>query len=441
MPVNQTLGDIVKLGDMPLEQKEQIADSIIYNAKHKGEFYTQVNNRKLDQNKTSMTFIRSYLPEIDKTSDRYTNGLIEGVTPDPETLNEAEFSVHVTENGWYYTFTNKALNHSWHDTKTRCTNFLGNLFRTYHDEKIADAYLSSANIITGASLIEYKDLLRIATILRKNHAQKINGYYILRVASEVADAMLLTYKELFTHTTQKENVIEGEIGEIAGFRVIVSTLQAFEESGSNYPFVAYGLNEKGDYPVSKVSYDNMAEKIILTPLGGLGNDPLHQRGSIGLYLDGHGFYVEDDSVCVRGTMASSAITSASSSATLSHEKDGKKFVFDEAYASNKTGSNLVRRITPEYDYVKINRYSASTTANTLTLKAKKEDGTDWTFGTGTGKVTAVSGNTSVATISGATLTTAGVGVTTVVITENDNANNKTIITVEVLNGTGTGVVA
>ena len=49
-----------------------------------------------------MVFYRSYLPKIDKTSERYVNGLLEGVTPDPEQINEAEFSVSVIENGWYH---------------------------------------------------------------------------------------------------------------------------------------------------------------------------------------------------------------------------------------------------------------------------------------------------------------------------------------------------
>ena len=39
MPKIQTLGDIIKLGDLPIEEKEQISDAILYSAEHQGELY------------------------------------------------------------------------------------------------------------------------------------------------------------------------------------------------------------------------------------------------------------------------------------------------------------------------------------------------------------------------------------------------------------------
>ena len=210
----KTFGEIVKLGDLPQEEKEQIRDAIIYSAEHEGEFYSEVNKTPLDENRTSMTFTRSYLPEIDKTSDRYKNGLVEGVTPDPEQINEADFTVPVNENGWYYRFTRKALNHAFRSIKQRCIKFLQNIFKSYHDEKIADAYLSSANIVTNIDLLKLNDLLTLHTILFKNGAVEFNGFYKLKVAPEIADQMLIAYKDLITHTTQKESIVKGEIGEI-----------------------------------------------------------------------------------------------------------------------------------------------------------------------------------------------------------------------------------
>lgn len=307
-----TFGEIIKLGDLPIEEKTMIRDSIIYSAEHEAEFYADTNKEKLDANKTSMSFVRSYLPKIDKTSDRYKNGLVEGVTPEPEQITEAEFSVPVNENGWYYKFTNKVLNHAWTDTRTKCSKNLQNLFKTYHDEKIADAYLSVANIVTDCDLLKLEDLLRLTDILYLNGATPFDGgFYKLRVAPEVASKMLVTYKDIITHTTEKNAVIDGEIGEISGFRVIKSKLQAFKKGTSGYPFVAYGKTAKDEYPVSICSYDDLNAEIIFTPLGALGNDPLKQRGSIALHLDGHAFYVFDDSIAVRGTQASTGITEVS----------------------------------------------------------------------------------------------------------------------------------
>ncbi len=436
MPVkNQTLGEMIKLGDLPLEEKEQIADSIRYSAEHNSEFFGEVNHEKLDANRTSMVFMRSYLPKIDKTSDRYINGLVEGITPEPEQINEAEFSVAVNEIGWYYKYTNKALNHSWLDIKGRCSKFLQNIFISYHDEKIADAYLSSANVVTGCDLTALKDLLRLNTILFKNGAVPFEGgFYKLRVAPEVGDAMLVAYKDLITHTTQKEAVVQGEIGEVAGFRIIKSRLQAFAKSGNNYPFVAYGKTLKGEYPVSICAYDNMAESIVVTPLGGLGDDPLKQRGAIGLYVDGHGFYVFDDSVCVRGVSDGSAWTLSTAVGT----NLGADLVLNDGARSQKRADGGAREIVPEYDYVKIHRYSGSSgsTANTLTLKANKADGTAWVFGSSATNLNTRSHTPSVATVSGATVTVAGLGVATIELFAVDNPNLKTFVVVEVVAGNG-----
>lgn len=306
----ETLKDIIKLGDLPEEQKEQILDAIIYSAEHQTEMYNQTNKYELDQNKTSLTYIKSFLPKIDKTSDRYKNGLVEGVTPDPEQINEAAYSVNVVENGWYYKFTNKMLNHSWHSIKETCTKFLQNLFNSYHDEKIADEYLSVANIITDAIETSDKDafyesLLNLKSILFVSKATPVDGmYYIFKSNVAVTDKMLSSFKDIITHTTEKNALIKGEIGELAGFRLVSSALQAFEvDDEKKAPFVVYGKNNKGRYPVSTVSYDKTNAKIFFNDLGKGENDPLHQRGSIALYVDGHGFFVEDDSCAIRGQIS------------------------------------------------------------------------------------------------------------------------------------------
>lgn len=400
----KTFGEIIKLGDLPIEQKEQILDSIIFSAEHEGELYTEVNHEKLDANKTSMTFVRSYLPEIDKTSDRYKNGLVEGVTPDPEQINEAEFAVTVNENGWYYRFTNKALNHAWSDIKVRCSKFLQNLFKTYHDEKIADAYLSSANTVTSVNLLTLDDLLKLGTMLYKNGATEFEGgFYKLKVAPEVADKMLVTYKDIITHTTQKESVVKGEIGEIGGFRVIKSRLQAFAAKDSGYPFIAYGKTAKGEYPVSICSYDDLNAQIIFTGLGGLGNDPLKQRGSIGLHVDGHGFYVFDDSICITGFQAASGISSVS------------KF--------NDANRSQLQRTGAAASNINLN-------ASVLTLKVGETFDLVATDGEGdsVSGVTYTSANTAIVTVATAKITAVAKGLTYVKAVK---SGKETVVVVEV----------
>lgn len=402
----KTFGEIVKLGDLPQEEKEQIRDAVIYSAEHEGEFYSEVNKTPLDENRTSMTFTRSYLPEIDKTSDRYKNGLVEGVTPDPEQINEADFTVPVNENGWYYRFTRKALNHAFRSIKQRCIKFLQNIFKSYHDEKIADAYLSSANIVTNIDLLKLNDLLTLHTILFKNGAVEFNGFYKLKVAPEIADQMLIAYKDLITHTTQKESIVKGEIGEIGGFRVIKSKLQAFKVSEGKGKFVAYGLTTKGEYPVGITSYDDMNAEIIYHKPGTNGNDELNQRGSIGLYVDGHGFYVYDDAICVTGT------------ATIADLKNVD--IFDNSKRSNLVSTTIAA--SNLYPNVTVFELKAGTAQ---TLVVTDEEGTTIAADT----LTYESTNTDVATVSTAGVVT-GVkqGTSRIVISKDDKVN---VVTVKV----------
>lgn len=307
----ETLASMVKLGDLPEEEKTKLVEAIFFNVEHEAEFFDQVNKVKLDENRTSITYTRTYLPKIDKTSSRYKNGLVEGVTPSPEQFNEADFSVPVTEMGWYFRFTNKTLYHSYHDLKSDFVSYLSNLCASYHDEKIADAYLSSANVVTNIDLLSADDLLTLNTILYKNNAKPFGDYYKLVVAPEIANKMLLAFKDLITHTTEKNALVTGEIGELCGFRVIRSRLQAFQCSEGKGRFVAYGKTMKGEYPVSIVAYDKKSENgqvIFKKPGQGGAEDALNQRGSIGLYVDGHGFYVFDDSICVTGIATISGLT-------------------------------------------------------------------------------------------------------------------------------------
>lgn len=412
----QLFADIIKLGDLPIEQKEQISDAIIYSAEHEGEFYSEVNHVKLDANKTSMTFVRSYLPKIDKTSERYKNGLVEGVTPDPETINEAEFSVTVSENGWWYQFTNKSVNHAWSDIKSRCTKYLSNIFQTYHDEKIADAYMTTANVVTSIDLLNLKDLLKLRTILYKSNAVPFEGgFYKLKVAPEILDAMLIKYKDIITHTTKKESVINGELGEVGGFRLISSKLQAFEGKANGddfeYPFVAYGKTRKGEYAVSICAYDGMAEHIQLTPLGGLGDDPLKQRGAIGLYVDGHGFYVSNDEVAVRGTYTSSGT-----------DKVEPISEFDDAKRSNLTKTGYAG------SGIFLNASTIGLSKNgTWTLEAKDADGNALT------SAAFESSNTAIATVAAndgkgtATITGLKAGACTITVKNGDKVNTAAVI--------------
>ncbi len=293
----------VLLTELTVEQKAKILDGIILGAEHEGEFVDKVDRISLDANRTSVTWRRSYLPEIDKTSDKFKNGLTEGVTPDAEKYSVAEYSANVIENGWYFDFSTKVLRHSFDDLKSGWTKQLKNLFVSYEDEKIADAYVSTKNVVTDCDLTSLADLTVLSGILYENKAKPIDGFYNLVVSVDLANAMLIAYKDSIQHTSEKEAIIKGEIGYIGNFRVIRSRLQAFKGVGiTARPFVAYGLTPEDKYPVCAVSYEDAGNGEIIFKVGD-GTDPLNQRGSLGLYVDGQGWYIQDDTCIITGTAA------------------------------------------------------------------------------------------------------------------------------------------
>lgn len=337
--LNPTFGEIIKLGDLPEEQRMKFYDAIMYSAKHDTEFFNEVNKVGLDSSSHSITFERQYLPEIDKTSDRYKHGIVEGVTPSPEQLTLSYYTATTKKNGWYFKFTDDMLNHAFHSVKERCLTQLKNTFNSYHDEKIIDAYFNSASIITGdKDLTSLEFLSELRAVLKKQGAVPFEGgFYKLVVPMEASAKMLIAFKDILTHTTEKNAIVKGELGEVMGFRLIESKLQAFSEGGK-LRYLAYGKTSEGKYPVTSVAYDGMNSRIIFKNLGELGNDPLNQRGSIGLKVDGHGFFVAYDEVCVHGTIDGSKVATVNKVLTSDSQRNGY-------VASYTTASNIYPSVT------------------------------------------------------------------------------------------------
>lgn len=382
---------LIKLGDMPAEQKTQLWDAIMYSAEHESEFDKFVNKERLDENKTTLSYFRTVLPTIDKTSARYKNGLVEGVTPDPEKMEIQEFTVETKENGWYYPFTNKLIKHSYHDLQKLFKDSLTNLFRSYQDECIADAYLSSLNVADGVNILTYEGLQKLRGILFTNNIDPIDGFYILKAPLEILDKLLVNYKDLVTHTTQKEAIVKGELGELCGFRLVPTRLKAFYTSDNKVAYVAFGKNKQGKFPVSRAAYKLEENgRIITKGLGELGNDPLNQRGSIGLYIDGEAFIVIDDAAAVHGVLDLAKVYSA----------------YDETKRSNLTGTSTSGvGFTANASLIELK------VGETFTLAVTSSDGTDITT-----TATIASNDATIASYATKVVTAAKVGTTFITIT-------------------------
>lgn len=328
----KTFGEMARLADLPIENKEQIKDAVIYGLEHETEIANDVTVFKLEANKRSYSFRRHNPPKIDKNSKMYVNGLIEGVTPDPLSYSISEYRVTARPYGWHIPFTDELENHSYDDVVKDFVRDLKNVYVSFYDEKTFDAYLRSANEVTSdaADILTLGGLAKLSAYLKK-YAYPIEGFYNLVIPVEASPSFLTKFADAITHTSEKESVIKGSLGTIGGMRIVTSNSPSLSpDSTGKFKWFAYGKSKiYGGYPVGRVAYDEGME-VIQKPLGSLGNDPLNQRGSTGLKVDGVGWVVLDDNAIITGEYTVSGL----SAFDYKEELDNEAYVKTEYAPSN-----------------------------------------------------------------------------------------------------------
>lgn len=305
----QTFGEIIQKQDLLHPFEEQIKDALLYSNEHDTELDRFTEHIELDQDKESFTVDINILPVIDKTSAQYKNGLAEAEFPKLNAIKEVAVKIPVQEYGEGYEITRKALNRSVHNEQERITRNLRNLLNTYDDEKIGDAFLSSMNTISGTKDIASLEVLgAINDILFTNGATPVIGKdFVLLVNTQVATNLLTALADKLENSSGKDDVLDGEIGRIMGFRIVKSRIQALNPtSTTEAPFIAFGKTKDGRFPIAKVQYkENL--RIVSKELGSVKEDDVTNKiGSIAFSLDGTGYAVIDDGCVVVGKTTKSA---------------------------------------------------------------------------------------------------------------------------------------
>lgn len=324
---NQTLGEVLKLQDLPAEQKAEYLDLINLLVEKDSLLLPFARRLSLDANKTSIAYPLVIAPTIDKTGNEYKFGLAEGYSPEPETLEEIEIHKAVQDYGWVYIFTKKAINKSFRDIRTKLIENLRIKERKFYDEKIADAMFSSLNTLSAETdLCVEANVDKLYVMLAENDCEPIDsdGNYGLIVCPELARAMKRKYGELITHTSEAEAPIKGTIGVFGGFRIIEAKgIQAFRPTaGTKAPFVAFGKTAKGDFPIGVVDPAENADLVIKDFGSVQSGDTLNKIGSIGISLEGVGFYCIDDGAVIHGTSTTTGESYSTTSMAFDYKKLG-----------------------------------------------------------------------------------------------------------------------
>lgn len=164
------------------------------------------------------------------------------------------------------------------DELATCTNVI------YAGGKTARAQLTAADKLTS------KELRKAVRTLKKNLAEKFNGYYVAIVGPDtVYDLQEDDAWVKVSEYQDKENIYTGEVGRLFGIRFVESTeAKIFEGAGASSADVA-SVIVLGRYAYGLTSLKGNKPRVVVKPAGSAGTaDPLDQISTVGWKMDGFG---------------------------------------------------------------------------------------------------------------------------------------------------------
>ena len=219
--------------------------------------------------------------------------LTEGVTPDGKKLSVTAIEAEVAQYGDYVTLSD-VLNLTTLDpvvveaTKvigrqagltldTITRNILHSGTNVYYAPKGDGTAVTSRAALDVTCKLTVDVVKRVAAILKKNNAPKINGDYVAIIHPFAAYDIMSDAEWKYPHQYQDtSNIYEGEIGKIAGVRFVeTSEAKIYANGVFGTLFIADGA-----YGVTEITGGGL--ETIIKQLGSAGAaDPLNQRSSVG----------------------------------------------------------------------------------------------------------------------------------------------------------------
>ena len=222
---------------------------------------------------------------------KQTTPLTEGVTPDGKKLSATKIESTVSQYGDYVTLSDvldltaidpvvveatKVIGRQAGltlDTITR--NILHSGTNVYYAPKGDGTAVESRSGLDETCKLTVDVVRRVAAIMKKNNAPKIDGSYVAIIHPYAAYDLMSDKEWQYPHQYQDtDNIYEGEIGKIAGVRFVeTSEAKIYEGGVFGTLFIADGA-----YGVTEITGGGL--QTIIKPLGS-GEDPLNQRSTVG----------------------------------------------------------------------------------------------------------------------------------------------------------------
>lgn len=219
--------------------------------------------------------------------------LTEGVTPDGKNLEVTSLEAEVAQYGDYVVYSDILDLTAIDPVVTEAVKVIGNqagltldtitrdILQTgtnvYYAPKEDGTEVTSRGDLDATCRMNCKLVKKIATLLKRVNAPKIDGYYVAIIHPDVALDLQNDPEWIEAHKyTTADNIYEGELGKMGGVRFVESS-EAKVYEGGVYGCIFLGANA---YGVTEIEGGGL--RTIIKQLGSSGvADALDQRASIG----------------------------------------------------------------------------------------------------------------------------------------------------------------
>lgn len=293
-------------GFKTVEAKEFYERNLLHSLKENNIMLQFGTKTTLPKNHGDVVSWRKRLPiEVQKDSDGNVKKLIEGVTPTSNKMEFVDYKVAIQEYGAWIRLTKKLTNLAFDPILKEATDGLGESASDTFDELILETLYKNPNVayagnkteatITASDTLKLKDLHRIkANFQKRNVKPYVNGKYILLIDPDVEFDFKSdeTSKSSWLDINQysgKEEIINGEIGSVFGFKVVVTNKIKVGKAGASNSVDVHKCIAFGKDPFGTVELEGnsaASPKVWYNAPGTQGNDPLKQRHSVAWKTEG-----------------------------------------------------------------------------------------------------------------------------------------------------------
>jgi hypothetical protein len=295
----------IKHSDLTIEQMAYIKKNIITSLRSKDAFWDKFcSHDSVNDGHSSYEWRKLNLPKVTLAQ---LKDMVEGVTPEGLDLTYVKFSVKPVNFGTHIAYTDESIKYNFDDVKRDASTRLAqHAFETVELRKARQFVAGTCTMTSKGDF--FQDLTKARTLLKKSKVTPISGTkYGCILTSELAGDVLNKYQDKITHTSQREAVISGYLGELNGFILFENTDEVLYKDATTVYTLFIG-KANGEMPVKTISFGNDSVQTYDNPLGSgvskdaqgnIVNDHNHQHGSVAYKVQGFATSILYDEAIIR----------------------------------------------------------------------------------------------------------------------------------------------